>query len=381
MTATAAAAAGCDVGDPSYQPVDAPPLHLVDVLATTDLDDDFHPIRTSLAPDGSTLVLPTASFVLKFDRFLLPGSAIRQSVCLQSDLNIDVQSANNCESGVLLAPTYDPIRRQVIYRRGLDEARLALDTRYRLTVLPPAENSGAAGFRAFDGAALEGRVQIDFMTVAQEPTGATDEVPPGGDLFCAHDPECLSACGADPSCAQSCEIGVARQLREGCAAGGACHREAFKGATLLRGAAAALDLEEAEDIVATAMGKVAHQTQMGEHADEGDSNPTRFGRAMPIIDPSNPGNSYLLYKIVVGPNVQVTRPANPSDPASLIDDPPSPEEIARLRSSVVAGLPMPPSYDADPRNAVSFFVEDADLISAWIAQGAPVRDCSQPPFQ
>jgi hypothetical protein len=318
-------------------------------------------------------VLPTASFVLRFDRFLLPGSAIRQSVCLSSDLNLDVQTAEDCENGVFLEPTYDPVRRQVIYRRSVDEPLLALDSRYRLTVLPPAEGGGAAGFRAFDGAALAGRVQFDFTIVAQDP-GASDELLPGGDLFCARDPECLGGCGGDLACELACEKVGVEPLITGCAFGAGCHRNVFEGATLLRGAAAALDLETAGAIVATALGKVAHQTQMGEHADEGDRNPGRFGRAMPIIDPANPGNSYLLYKLVIGPNV-ADDPASPEKVAA------SPEEIARLRASVVVGLPMPPYYDANPTAVASFPIGGAELISAWIAQGAPMRDCSQPPFR
>jgi hypothetical protein len=364
----AAATAGCDVGDPSTQPVDAPSLHLVSVLATTDLDDDFHPVRTPIGQDGAMPVLPTASFVLKFDRFLLPSSAIRQSVCIQSDLGTDVRTYDDCENGISLEPSYDPIRREVIYRRKLDEPRLAVDTQYRLTVLPPAEGTGPAGFRAFDGAPLEAKVQIDFSTVAQEPPGASDELPPGGDLFCARDPECLSMCAGDAGCQAACAKIGAEPLITDCGNGASCHRTVYDSATkeLMRAAAEGLDLYSVAAIQATAVGKVAHQTQTGGRADDPDESPLRFGRAMPIIDPGNPGNSYLLYKIAVGPNV--------------LEDAAAAEEIQRLRAGLVVGLPMPPYSGPDPASNATFTIAGADLLSAWIAQGAPTRDCSQPPF-
>ncbi len=311
--------------------------------------------------DGSTIVLGTSSFVLKFDRFLLPSTVIRQSVCLQADL-VEVQAPGQCKRGVLLEPAYDPIRREVIYRRNAGEPRLAPGTRYRLTVLPPVDE-GAAGFRAFDGAPLEGRVQLDVTVADSEPPGAQDELPPSGDLFCARDPECLSGCGGDAACEQGCErIGV-EPLITSCAFGSGCHRDAYRGTTLVRGAVEGLNLETAAYIQSTAIGRVAHQTQTGEHADEGDRAPLRFGRAMPIIDPSNPGNSYLLYKIAAGPNVS-------GDAASAA-------EIQRLRGSIVVGLPMPPYSGA---GSATFDVAGAALISEWIAQGAPMRDCSLPPF-
>jgi hypothetical protein len=371
--------AGCDVGSPATQPVDTAPLGLLDIRATTDLDDDFQPIRTSLAWDGSSRVLTTASFVLKFDRFLLPGSVIRQSVCLRADLG-EVQTYTQCSGGIQLEPMYDPLARTVIYRRAADQPRLALDTKYRLTVLPPAEGTGAAGFRAFDGAPLQGRLQIDFTTVAQDPPQATDELPPGGDLFCRRDPECLAGCGTDVTCQRTCTAGTAVVwFMNTCTQGANCHSQGAAGPAM------GLDLSSPEAIQATAVDVVAHQAQLGEHANDPDENPPRFGRAMPLIDPGNPGNSYLLYKIAVGLNA--VDPSLSAEAAAAMS-----EEIARLRASVVVAMPMPPQaapsfvlfpQDPEPRVAAEYIVPDVDginLLTAWIAAGAMTHDCTKPPF-
>ncbi len=116
-----------------------------------------------------------------------------------------------------------------------------------------------------------------------------------------------------------------------------------------------------EGLAITAINRVARQTQQGERGNEPDRNPLRFGRAMPIIDASaadtaagSPGNSYLLYKLAVGRS---------AIGEAALDE----AEIARLRDSVVVGMPMPPSSN----------LRDIDLkaIAEWIAQGAPVPAC------
>lgn len=337
-------------------------MQVIEIRATTDLDDDFQPIQTPLAGDGSTEVLSTTSFVVRFDRFVLPMSVVRQSICIQSDVSANVQAIEDCKSPVFLEPTYNPVRREVLFRQSpdADKTRLAPGTRYALTVLAPPSEDAATGFRAFDGAPLSQTKRIEFATVAQDPSQATLEVPPTGDLYCRREPECLSTC-ADDACRAGCEkIGV-EPLITGCAFGAACHSDAVgSGGDILRGAAEGLNFSTSEFILATAVNRVAHQTMMGGHADEPDRSPLRFGRAMPILDAGNPGNSYALYKLVIGPNVA--------------DDAASAEEIARLKASVVVGLAMPPLTTA------SFNAAQADLLSAWIAQGAVPRDCSLPPF-
>lgn len=349
----------------SPQPFDAPPPKLIAVRATTALADG-QPQRTPLDPGGASEVLSTASIILKFDRFLLPSSATRQSICLWSNLTVDVQTLEDCQNvagavRVFLEPTYNPVEREIILRRPPDQPRLTPGVRYRLAVLAPTGPDDPYGIRAFDGAPLPQTQQIDFAVAAQDPPGAADELPPDQDLFCA-------------------PVGGVASYMQSCTFGAGCHRSVPGVSDAVMG----LDLATASLIQATAIGKVAHQTQTGEHADEPDVTPRRFGRAMPLIDALNPGNSYLLYKTIIGPNA--IDPALPPDEAAALA-----AEIDRLRGAVVVGLPMPPQQTpsfwlhapADPMVDPSLVVPrvdggDMDAITAWIAQGAPTRDCPAP---
>jgi hypothetical protein len=298
------------------------------------------------------LVQTTSSVRLRFDRFLLPGTAIRQLLCLQP-LSDPVQTLQDCTQGVLLEPTYDPVRRVATYRLPANAALVA-DTRYWLTVLSPTPESDF-GFKAFDGAALEANVVLQFSTMATNLPGnpvdpALDE---GGklavsqELFCAAS-ACVASCGMDMLCQDKCP--VSKGLVLGC---GGCHGPIENG-----GSAMGLDLSAANRISAI-FGRVAHQTQTGGNADEPDSKPRRFGRAMPQIDPGNAANSYLLYKMLIGPIY--LRSTAAADMA--------PGEVDRLRATVVPGLPMPP-YDlyAGPEASV-------DALSAWISTGAATPAC------
>lgn len=331
---------------------------------------------------------------------------LRQSVCIQSNLE-PVASSAQCQGPgeLLLEPVYDPTHREVTYRQAPGGPGLQPDTRYQLTVLPPPGNMVIAGggFRAFDGAGLEAPVAFQFMTAASVPMGAKLETAPQGDLFCkaeecenncatakkvvacqaACPADCVAVCMCDPmaaTCENNCPDGddacddacnaclrcnpdCLTDCTAGCPNGvlqtfsscvfGACHQD--NGAV---GAAMGLDLSSMPAVSLSAISQVAKQTQQGENADEPDRSPLRFGRAMPIIDPFNPGNSYLLYKIAVGKSATGEAVVTA-------------EETARLRASVVVGMPMPPP----PGSAI----RDIDMaaIADWIAQGAPTPVCPQ----
>ena len=295
------------------------------------------------------LVQRTSSVRLRFDRFLLPGEAIRQSLCLQP-LSDDVPTIDKCAQGVFLEPTYDPVQRIATYRLRPDQTpALLADTRYWLTLLSPTEES-PFGFSAFDGAPLEANVVLQFSTTKTNlPGGPVDPALDAAaqrviseELFCTAD-ACITSCGMDDACKSKCP--VRKSLPNGC---GGCHGPIEFGSSAM-----GLDLSQANRINSI-IGRVANQTQTGANADEPDSKPRRFGRAMPQIEAANPGNSYLLYKMLIG-GTYARSPAA----AGLAEG-----EIDRLRASVVVGLPMPP-YDiyAIPDSAV-------DALSAWISTGA-----------
>ncbi|WP_437593166.1 hypothetical protein [Sorangium sp. So ce1000] len=377
----ALATTGCDVGEASLQPIDAPPVQLIEARATTNLDQNYQPIRTALDPGGTTTVLSTASFVLKFDRFLLPGAISAESVCVSGDLGKQVKTYADCVNPVALAPTYNPVQREVIFRQIEGMTGLVPGTRYALTVLKPADEAAPSGIRAFDGAPLGSSTRIEFSVAATNPPQAMPERPPSGDFFCQRDLECVAATAdcqgdppKDPTCT-ACVRGAAYQLFAciGCHSDGS----AAEGLNLNVGPPT---FNRIEPLLETAIGRAAHQTQMGEKAHVAEASPERFGRAMPLIDPGNPGNSYLLYKILIGQSA--FDPSLPADAAEKLR-----EETERLQAAFVVGMPMPPPpsnpgfwfHPQTPDNQnVTPYVDGMDILSAWILDGAVPRDCSAP---
>ena len=118
-----------------------------------------------------------------------------------------------------------------------------------------------------------------------------------------------------------------------------------------------LDLSTPAGIQATAIDIIAHQSQTGEHASEPDRSPLRFGRSMPLFDPGHPGNSYVLYKLLVSADYAATEAA------------PELAEIDRLHTAIITGMPMPPFAGYAPP------LGGMEALSQWIAAGAPVSSC------
>lgn len=338
-------AVGCDVGDAEHQPVDAPPVTVRSFLATVEggTPDDPQPVT-----DESTRVVPSSSLRIRFDRFLLPSTVARQAFCLRAGTE-DVANGTQCNGGVFIQPSYDPVRREIVLRQE-PGARLALDTFYKLTLYLPTEEGAcgaddppeSCGIRAFDRAPLDKAYSFTFRTVVMDPGDVPDEAAPAG-----------AFCGTG---------GAAEVLANSCAYA-RCHSS-----TKSVGAAMGLDfsgiqLGDPANLRATGIDRVAHGTQMGGNADDSEKTPSRFGRAMPIIDGkgASPGDSYLMYKLLTGMSVTDA----PDDIA------PGDEEIARIRASVVVGMPMPAP---DPATG-PLPPEQLLALSAWIARGAPTPVC------
>ena len=327
-------------------------------------------MHARVAADGTTRgVLGSTSIRLRFDRFLDPVSPTRQAICLQPTI-APAASYLDCEGTDFLQPTYDPARREVVFLQRAG-ARLAPQTTYQLTVFRPIDPSWP-GFRAFDGAAIDAATTFQLTTAATDPPLAKDELPAPGDRYC-EDAPCGAACAAAPSvkacaaactpsasgCAEACEATCRAKCPEGVAtvlracASGACHAPSASP----EGAAAGLDLSTPAGLDATALERVAHATQVGEHAARAEARPVRFGRSMPIVAPGFPGNSFLLYAQLLGEAYVQTEAA------------PAHEEIERLREALGGGMPMPPSLGAWPG------LEALRAETTWVALGAATRTC------
>ncbi len=253
---------------------------------------------------------------LTFDRYLDPREVTRQAVCLRSSLG-DLVEAADCTRAVVLRPSYDPTTRTAQFAVRVEEP-LVPDVVYELTVYA-AGTSANGGLRSLDGVPLAAPWKARFRSGAER--RPEDAVAPP----------------------VVCEAAV-DALRARC---GGCHGE--------KDSAAGLNVSSADGLEQTALGQVAHGASVGGVSNVPPANPTRLGAGMAIIAPGDPGQSYLLYKLLAasGPSSDGLRAG----------------ETERMAELLLAGDPMPPN------GAFELGDEPGKLgwIARWIAEGACTR--------
>ena len=104
------AVAGCDAGDPDRQPYLGPPLQ---ILATYPEDGAGLDCASSDVECGVPI---DTTIEVRFDRFLLPSTAVRQSILFYSG-----RALNPPVSGIIpeIVPAYDPLERVVRYTQAI----------------------------------------------------------------------------------------------------------------------------------------------------------------------------------------------------------------------------------------------------------------------
>lgn len=286
-----------------------PPLHVVGVYPTPGQGTECG----VTAPDDCG-VPRNVALELRFDRYLLPSTAIRQSVLLYTGFE---------DIFVFLEPDYDVLERVVRYRLP-PGALLQPGLLYSVKITPPDPKDAASnGFRAYDGALLEpGRVRLEysFRTARRDPEPVA------------------SSNDASPTCADVLSI-----LQQSGCASATCHDAEEP--------AAGLRLDSPKSFSETAVRVVAHETDIGPEATHALVDSPRFGVGMPIVDPGNPANSYLLYKLLLNPqnfgNAECATRYQVSLPRGACL-PPSDAEGERLHEDFVLLDPMPPPPAALP---------------------------------
>jgi hypothetical protein len=350
VAALALATAGCDYGAREQRSSLGPPLHIV---ATSPADGAGIDCPSSEPVCGVPIDTPVE---VRFDRFLLPTTAVRQSIFYYTGLArtpalLDPRLPE-------LTPSYDPFERVV--RFTLPEgATLAPNTLYTVEfpvagapATPPRDVPAIGfGFRAFDGAPLDeqGLLRISFRT--GEHRSAVEPLPV---------PTCDEVVSLLRCEGLGCDPGYV-----GCAS---CHLDDGRAPHGLR-------LTTRDALVDTAIGRVAHQTETGTTTGLPLEAAARFGSGMPLIDPRRPDNSYLLYKLLVGPSVYAPSSGEAEDCASAYSVEPAatgpdclvppPDELERLRSWFVLGEAMPPAH-VPP----FFHRAEARKLSEFIRAGA-----------
>ncbi|MCA9588024.1 MAG: hypothetical protein KC657_22025 [Myxococcales bacterium] len=324
---------------------------------------------------------------IAFDRYLLPRSITRQAVTLV-DGNDQVVAPG-------LAPkvTYDPIARTVTLSSPNPPGQPWLTEgqfyKVRLEIAPGEDDD--RGLRAIDRAPLDPNQNRVFGFLVGPPSGAPN-----------------AERGGDPT-VDYC-VDIAPIFFTKCN-GGTCHGESTGTPT----ARAGLLLATQRGVAETAIGRLAHGTST-----TGSTRPSaplsEFGVDMPLIDPGNPGNSFLLYKIELAPPpsfdaggrdplacplvvasstdpdageagvgdagtseagagtsttiVPAPPPAGPYRPLSVNLTPADDLERAIL-SDYIIGREMPyPSANVSVYGQQALTLEEREHLRAWIAQGA-----------
>ncbi|HEY4116829.1 MAG TPA: hypothetical protein VGM56_03185 [Byssovorax sp.] len=346
-------AAGCDAGSRDDEQRNTAPLHVTKVEVF-----DMNGVTAEIAPNAGATVTaaPNSSIRITFDRFLLPAQSIRQAICVQPIIK-PVATIDDCTDPVTFEPTYDPVKLQIDYRLSTPQSATPSgdfmpNSTYQLTMLVGSiTDATVPGVHAFDGVPLEEIVDYDFKTGAAPL--ATDPDPPASQDFCdgGNAPvNVLSKCQSLGCHVESADVGAAMGLQFG-----------------TQIALATNPTAQQEVIARTAVDHVAHETMTGEHATVPDDFPLRFGRAMPIVETSNAGNSYVLYKLLVSVD---------ASGAPFVD----PAEAERLRESVVVGAPMPLlAVPGTLPGIKSLSIDEIEGLSQWIQAGAPLESCATTP--
>jgi hypothetical protein len=306
---------------------------------------------------------------IAFDRLLHPASVTRQSFAIRD------------ASGNFLQPavTYDPVARVVtLLNPGGTEAWLVAGLTYTVSIgVSKADDyTGGSGPRAIDGATLAAAVSKTFQAVA--PTAPTPTSDRAID-FCA-------------------DVLPIFQLR---CSGGSCHAAPGQVTRPAEG----LVLQTAAGVANTALGRSSQESNTGALA-KPQVQGRAFGVNMALVDPGNPGGSWLLYKVLLGqlravdqgldagvatcgaggtaplPVAQTTLP----QPTPLI----TADERARLSEYVLgnqmpyplnlpSSTPTPITPTDDESSTLPLTYEELQRVRAWITQGAKTAECPSCP--
>jgi hypothetical protein len=321
------------------------------------------PVNLTGATVGANTKLPANGAVqLQFDRLLLPITITRQTILL-------VDAANNALAPVI---AYDPVARVVTLSRQEGQDWLKADQQYYVIVRTPT-GPDDNGVRAIDGAPLAPVDKIGFLTAAEGPQPFGEPAP----SFCNDVLPIFQRSCTAPIC-----HGAPTQTTD---------KTRF-GDQGLSAPAAGLILETSDGIAHTAIGRVANGANTG--ARSASSEPGRvFGVDAPVIEPNNPGNSWMMYKLLLA------RPGakNPTAQRAKCDatagTPPMPDLVLAppltadtpndgdraILGDFVLGREMPypdmgPDGPHDTKPGLNY--GELERIRLWIAKGAQIlQDC------
>ena len=302
---------------------------------------------------GSSCGLPVGGPLrFKFDRWLLPTTATRQSLAMYTA---------GTGLGVMLRPSYDVASRTIAYAFELPMPAGAGRV-FNLRLADADQDPNGYGFRGFDGVPLDSSVTIAFRTALEWSSSAPAEGLASGPPSCADVVRTFARAGCNRL---GCHSREASSNCAGTSVGMAWDESLQQCVNVPR---MGLLLDDAQGLLATAIDHVAHETQNGTDTSLRFESGGRFGDQMPIIDKGRPENSYLIYKLLVGKafNRELHDRADSAD--SMSAEPMTEEQISHARDWFIRFGPMPPDEVGAP-DGVSMF-DTYTTLAAWIRAGA-----------
>jgi hypothetical protein len=294
-------------------------------------------------------IAPGARIELFFDRLLLPLTVTRQSVVL-------TDASGNGQAPFV---AYDPVARAVMLSPDppLDPCQA-----YKVLLPDPSDATDPYGLRAIDGTPLDPSTppSIEFA-VTGKCTGD------GG----------MTAPVMAPPLPQFDFCSVIAPIFQSKCLGSSCHGGPLP--------AAGLQLDSAQAIADTMINQVSHAANTGPRAKE--QPPTGlFGLDMPIVDPGAPGDSWLIYKLLLAdpPACSTTDPLCDASAPGVMNDLHSrpwqgisAAERATLSNYVLGrAMPFPAMPAADPSTATEpLTLDELEQMAYWVFEGAPVPAC------
>ena len=313
-----------------------------------------HLVNANVGPKKPPLPLGER-IELFFDRLLLQPTITRQTFVL-TDLSDNTPGT---------PPTlqYDPVARVVVIN---PQTPLMACQTYKVTIVKPQSETDANGIRAIDGATLDPSVNpvVEFQVACGADAGAD-----GGVAGPAAAPPIPSV----DFCSQVLPI-----VQSKCD-GNMCHGGPLP--------AAGLRLDSPQAIAATAIGRVAQGSNTGARSSAQPAS-LLFGQDMPIVQAGTPGNSWMMYKLLMAVPSACSSTAgaaacDASVPGVMNNvhteawGDMSESERATL-ANMVPGREMP--FPSDPSAMLGTATEpltldELEIVSDWILQGAPVNAC------
>ncbi len=256
-------------------------------------------------PEANVKAAPGGTIRMQFSRFLALTST-RQGVCVSTG-NDACLSTGAAGSAAALAVEYDPVDRVVV----LKPQRPLAAGQYKVRVLAPKSDTDETGIRAFDGVPLAQETSFE-LTVDASVT-SVEGCPWGAPLPTCEPRRTVDYC---TPVEKACMLGtctVPQSVGESVASymGGYCALSTCHVPSLpKRGPIGeAFLLNDGPDAggVAGAIARIVHERVVAPESatDPDPAAPRQAGQGtlvgnMPYIDPGNPGNSFVLYKMIIG---------------------------------------------------------------------------------